>query len=176
MQGFISKHVAVVSLASILILIFAVPSCFAQEGTEVAGKITAAFTDQKNVEIGDVEGHVLSFATSEGTNASAGKNIFMDGAQVLNNSMGDLVKGSGPQHGYLKISKANDAIFVKWEHATTTVLSETGMPVTTFGGTFTYIGGTGQFVNIKGGGTFKGAFVSKTEYTVDWEGRYLIGK
>lgn len=176
MQNFISRHVAAGLLISILILIFAVGSCIAQEGTEVAGQITATFTDQKNIEIGDVEGHVFTFATSEGTNASAGKNIFMDGAQVVNYSTGDLIKGNGPQNGYLKITKASDTVFVKWEHKTATTLDKNGMPVTTFIGTFTFIGGTGQFANIKGGGNFKGAFVSKTEYTVDWEGRYSIGK
>ena len=62
----------------------------------------------------------------------------------------------------------------KWEHQLTTVMTEEGTPSTTFEGTFTYTGGMGKYENIKGGGTYKGMFTSKTEYVVDWMGEYSL--
>jgi len=173
----LSPNLLIISLVVVsLALIFGLSVSMAEEMTKVSGKITASFTDEKKVEVGDVEGHEISFITSEGKNASTGKTMFLDGAQVINYSMGDILKGSGPQHGYIKVWKENDGMISKWEHNVVTVMTEEGMPSTTFEGTFTYTSGMGKFAKIKGGGTYKGMFVSKTEYVVEWLGEYSIVK
>lgn len=170
------KRLIILSSALALILIFGASIVVAQESTKIAGKITAAFTDRKDVEVGDVIGHVISFSTSEGTNASAGENAFLEGAQVINYSMGDIVKGNGQQRGYIKISKGEDGAIAKWEHNLVTVMSADEQRSTSFEGKFTYTGGTGIYAGIKGGGTFKGQFTSPTEYVVNWLGEYTMGK
>jgi hypothetical protein len=67
-----------------------------------------------------------------------------------------------------------DGAICRWEHEVTTKMSEEGMAMTTFQGTFTYTGGLGKYAGIKGGGTYKGSFTSKTEYVVDWQGEYSL--
>ena len=158
-------------------LIFALAvTTLAQEKTKIAGKITVTYTKQEKIDVGDTEGHIFPMAESEGTNVSTGKNEFMDGAQVANMSFGDLVKGNGPQQGYIKFTKNGDTTFAKWESKVTTTLSDEGTPIITFEGTFSYIKGTGQLENIQGSGTYKGKFTSETTYEWEWEGEYFIKK
>ena len=76
----------------------------------------------------------------------------------------------------MKLTKKDDTVFAKWKGSVMTTLSAEGTPVTTFEGSFSYIKGTGHFENIHGGGTYKGRFISKTIYTVEWEGEYFIEK
>jgi len=133
-------------------------------------------TDRKEADIGDVEGHVLSFTPSEGTNASIGEVPFLDGAQVMNYSVGDLVKGNGQQNGYITLIKGEDGAIAKWEQKVVTTMSDGDKPVTTFEGNFTYTGGMGKYAGIKGGGTYKGSFTSETEYVADWQGEYTLAK
>jgi hypothetical protein len=165
-----------VLLAVMLVLIFIVGAAVsvAQDGTKVAGTITAAFTDRTDIEIGDMPGHIFSCAASEGTNKSTGENAFMDGAKAMNYSAGDLVNGNGNQNGYVKMMMGDDGAIAKWEHTITTTMGEGDQPMSTFKGTFTWTGGMGKYAGIKGKGTFEGKFTSPTEYTVDWQGEYTI--
>jgi hypothetical protein len=159
-----------------LVFAFAVTTSVAQEPTKIAGKIKAAYTKQDTINIGDTEGHNLTLAESKGNNTSTGKHKFMDGAQVTNMYTSDLVKGTGPHRGYIKFAKNGDATFAKWEGKVTTTISGEGSPIITFEGTFAYIKGASQFENIQGRGIYRGEFISKTEYMVEWEGEYLIKK
>jgi len=174
----IIKLKTAMGLFTSLALIFAlgVTTSTAQQKTKVSGKMTVAYTKQERIDVGDVEGHLISLSESEGINVSTGKPEFMNGAQVVNLSFADLVKGNGPQQGYVKNTKKGDTAIAKWEGKITTTLSAEGTPITTFEGTFSWIKGTGQFENIQGNGTYKGGFISKTIYTVDWEGEYSIKK
>jgi hypothetical protein len=157
-----------------LILAFTPTMTTAQEMMRIAGEIKAVYTKQDTAAVGDTEGHKLSFAISEGPNASTAEHEFMDGAQMVNYSFGDLVGGNGPHQGYIKFTKNGDSAFAKWNGEVTTTLSTENTPVTTFEGTTTWIKGTGKFKNIQGTGTYKGAFTSKTEYAVAWAGEYTI--
>ena len=164
------------SIILTLVIFIGASVSFAGEMMKISGKITATFTDEQRVEIGDVEGHEIAFITSEGTNASTGDMQFLEGAKVINYSMGDIHMGSGPQHGYIKVWNENDGMISKWEHELVTVMTAEGMPSTTFKGTFTYTGGMGKYAKIKGGGTYTGKFISKTEYVVEWKGEYTLAK
>jgi len=148
----------------------------AGETIKVAGKITAAYTEKHEMEVGDVEGHIISFTTSEGSNASTGESQFLDGAQAINYALGDIVMGTGPQHGYVKMMMGDDGAVSKWEHNVVTTFAEDGTPSIAFEGKFTFSGGMGKFANITGSGTYKGMFASKTEYVVDWQGEYTLGE
>ena len=148
----------------------------AQQTTSVSGKITSAFTHQDSIVVGDVVGHIMSLATSEGKNVNTGEHTFMDGAKVVNMSHSDLTMGSGIHQGYIQFIKNGDTATSKWEGKVTTVLDSVSAPVTSFEGVFSYTKGTGQFENIKGNGTYSGEFTSKTGYTVDWQSDYFIEK
>jgi hypothetical protein len=111
---------------------------------------------------------------SEGTNVNTGETEFMDGAQILNMSYTDVTQGNGFNQGYVRFTKEGDTTFAEWQGKIKTEVMSEGDPVTSFEGAFTYIKGTGSLVNIKGEGTFKGEFTSKTEYTVEWQASYFI--
>lgn len=170
------KTNTLIKLAICFVLVYSVVSldAIAQQMTIISGKMTCAYSDRKAFESGYTEGHSISLAESEGINISAGANVFMDGAQVVNFSFADLVKGNGPHQGYVKLLKKDDVAISKWQGEITTTMSVEGTPLTTFDGTFSYVKGLGKFNNIQGKGTFRGKFISQNIYTVEWEGEYSV--
>ncbi|OGC89310.1 MAG: hypothetical protein A2W25_13420 [candidate division Zixibacteria bacterium RBG_16_53_22] len=175
-RKFSPLFVSLLGAGMILLLILGAPNLFAQDKTAVGGKLTCNFVDQKQFAVDNIQGHALSLTQSAGNNISAKADSFMDGATVTNYSVGDLVKGTGYQFGYVMFTKDADTTWAKWDHETTTAIPAEGQPQTTFKGNFTYIAGTGQYKNIEGSGQYTGAFTSPTSYTVEWEGKYSIKK
>jgi hypothetical protein len=159
-----------------LILVFGAAVSNAQEMTEISGTISLVVTQQQPIEIGDAEGHEVNFMTSDGTNENKGEHDFMASAKVTNISYSDLVNGNGTHHGYVTLTTGDDSAIAKWKGTVTTTVTADTVSNTTFEGTYTYIHGTGKYVNINGGGTYKGSFSSETEYTAEWEGKYFIKK
>ena len=147
-----------------------------QNGTKVSGTIIAANVFLQAINLDDAKGHRLSLARSEGTNTSTGPHAFLDGGEVMIAGTDDLVNGTGPGLGYTKIVKGEDAVYLKREAKITTTISPQGEATTTFEGTFTFTKGAGQYQNIRGSGTYKGKYVSKTIYSIEWEGEYTLEK
>ena len=163
-------------LCMALILVLGITTSIAQDKVKVAGEMALTQTDKNEVEVGDVEKHIMNFTQYEGTNASVGENETMDGAQVVNLSFGDLVMGNGTHQGHVKFTKGDDTTYASWEGMVTTVVSEEGKPHSTFKGTFTWTKGTGAYENIQGTGSYSGMFTSETTLKVEWEGEYIIGE
>jgi hypothetical protein len=130
----------------------------------------------ERINVGDVDGHLVSLLISEGVNASTGDSGFMDGALVVNTITSDIVNYDGPFQGYSKITKKNDCVFAKFEGKITNTLSAEGNPVVLIDGTIDFFKGTGQFDNIKGIGTIKGRYLTPMIYISEWEGEYWINK
>lgn len=160
----------------LLLFVFGAASVVAQEGTKVSGKMTATNTSMDSIVVGDVPGHTMTLATAAGTNANTGDNSFLDGAQLLDMSYGNLIQGNGTNQGYSKFTMDGDIVFVKWEGEVTTVKDADGNPATSFEGTWAYTKGTGKFANITGEGTYTGNLTSPTGFLVEWRGYYSIGK
>ncbi len=134
------------------------------ERGRVGGTFTMTYTDQHPIPVADAEGHALLATTSSGTNRSTGPTPYMDGADVSNAEIADLVQGNGPHQGYVTVSH-NGAIQVsKWAGKVTTVLGSDKQPVTTFKGTWTNVKGP------TGHGVYKGRITGPKTYTVDWQG------
>jgi hypothetical protein len=143
---------------------------------KVAGKQTLAYTRQERINVGDIEGHILSIVEAEGVNVSTGESDYMNGAQVINIVTSDLVNFNGPIQGYSIMKKKDDGAFAKFEGKITTTLSAEGTPVAVLEVVhLTWMQGTGQFKNIQGAATAKGRYISKNIYLVEWEGEYWIG-
>ncbi len=174
MQFLELRKTTTLCIGFVIVLVFCAVGLNAQQPTNISGKITAAATHQDSVIVGDVASHKISLMVSEGTNVNTGESEFMDGAQIVNMSHSDLTQGNGVNQGYVRFAKGGDTTFAEWQGKITTNVMTEGDPVTSLEGTYTYIKGTGSFENIKGEGTFNGKFTSKTEYTVDWEGSYII--
>lgn len=174
MQMLTFKRSTTLFISFALIFALSVTTSRAKEKTKIAGTMTISYTKQETLDVGDTEEHIVALSEGEGVHVSTGKHKFMDGAQLVNISFGDLVKGNGPHQGYVRLTQKGETVFARWEGKITTTLSPEGTPVTTFEGSFSFITGTGQFKNIQGSGTYKGGFISRTIYTVEWEGEYFI--
>jgi hypothetical protein len=175
MQMLTSRRLVALFASVALIVAVVVAPTAAQEKFKVAGKMTSTETRHDTIAIGDVEGHIFSLSKYEGTNASTGESKFMDGAQLVNVASSELTMGVGPHHGYVRLINADGTVVAQWAGRVTTVSTKEG-PLVSFEGTYSYTMGTGKFQNIRGSGTYKGRFTSKTEYTSDWEGEYYIEK
>jgi hypothetical protein len=170
-----SKHTLALVLSAALICILCAGISLAQEKIKAAGTMTMTEAKADTMLVGNTEGHALALMRETGTNAATGETKFMDGAQAVNVSTSDLVKGNGPFNGYLMLTLGENSVFCKWKGKVTTVMGKDG-PQTSFAGTFNWTGGTGQYAKITGEGTFKGHYTSPTAYTVDWSGEYTLGE
>jgi len=161
-----------------LIAAVAVTTSIAQQKSEhkIAGKSTFTLSKQEVIEVGDTEGHTLGIAVWEGTNVSTGSHPFMDGAKIVVMGFGDLVKGTGPDQGYDRMTKDGDTAFVRYSGKVTATSSGGAITGVTYEGKFSWISGTGQFQGIQGGGTYKGKMTSEKTDVVEWEGEYTIKK
>ena len=174
MTHFTQKPTLIIILSLLLILILTAAITTAQEKIKVAGNVTMATTKYETVSLSDADNHTYSFYTYDGVNMSKGQSIFMDGAQVINTGVSDLVKGNGPHQGYVKFLKGGDSILAKWSGIVTTTLSPEGAPLISFAGTFSYIAGAGKYENIQGGGSYSGKYISKMIVNFNWEAEYFI--
>ncbi len=170
------RSLTVLFVSLVMALALSATTLSAQQTTSISGKITAAYTHQDSIVVGDIMGHIMSLAASEGKNVNTGEHTFMDGAQVVNMSYSDLTRGNGVHQGHIMFLKNGDTTYARWGGKVSTVLDSAGAPITSLEGVFSYTKGTGRFKNIKGNGSYKGKFISKTGYSVDWQSDYLIQK
>jgi hypothetical protein len=121
-------------------------------------RIISQITNIHVIKVGDVEGHIIAIFERRGLR-------FSDEGEVgsyVNWVTSDTIKGKGTHVGYNRIT---------YEDGSTTVAKFEGTmePLegrrSTGKGTFTYIGGSGRFEGIKGGGTF--TYKTITPYTKD---------
>jgi hypothetical protein len=142
---------------------------------KAAGTMTMTEARRDTMTVGNAEGHGVSLLRSTGTNAATSEMKLMDGAQVVHVGFSDLVNGNGPHNGYTILTMNGNSVFVEWKGTVTTVPGEKE-PLTSFAGTYVWIGGAGEYAKISGSGTYKGHFTSKTAYTAEWTGEYSLGK
>lgn len=138
--------------------------------SRIAGTFTAKYAEQHPLPVPDAEGHSLMLGRVQGVNRSTGPTPYMDQASVTSLEFGDLIQGNGPHQGYITFSQGGDTAISKWSGKVTTTLSPDKTPMTSFAGTWTKVKGSGRYQDVTGKGTYKGRFISQTEYTVDWSG------
>ena len=133
----------------------------------ISGAIAVKLTKQEMLPVSAQSGDMLMLAESHGTNKSSN---WMDDAEVVNKEIDFLLKGSGPQHGYITFAKGEDTVDVKWSGHVHTVMVN-GQPQISFHGTWEHVKGTGKYQGTQGKGSYKGRFTSQTDYVVDWVGQ-----
>ena len=117
---------------------------------------------------GDVPKHELIQITSIETITSTETNF--NDIEVQQYYQNDLVAGSGTSSGYrILLHKNGDESYNKFKGTQKLIIKEGGEWEVAFEGTWRFTGGTGKFINIKGGGTYQGK-VTKKGYAYDWEG------
>lgn len=116
---------------------------------------------------GDVPNHEIIQSIRLDTVSSSDPDF--DGSRYINYEQVDQIAGTGSHRGYgRQITKSGDEIYHKWEGSHKTIVKD-GTWESSFQGKFEYVGGTGKFKNIKGGGTYKGT-VSPRGGAGNWEG------
>ena len=141
---------------------------------KVSGNQTCAYNKLERIDVGDIEGHMVSFMISEGVNVSTGHVKFFNGAQIVSVITSDIVYFNGLFQGYTKFTNKGDSLFSKFEGKIKNTHSVEGNYVQSMEGTVSFIKGTGQYENIRGNGTFKGRYLSKIIYVNEWEAEYWI--
>jgi hypothetical protein len=77
----------------------------------------------------------------------------------------DQTDGTGTHKGYYTyVMKGGDQAYGDFEGTHKTVSKPDGTWLTTWEGTYRYLGGTGKYKNIKGSGTYKGQVGAKEPY------------
>lgn len=101
------------------------------------------------MQVGDVPSHVVGIADASGLS-------FNDSGEVANYSgkiFFDLTNGTGPHQSYTVLTFEDKSTLISLNKGMTTARPD---GTSTFEGTFTYIGGTGRFSGVKGGGSYTG--------------------
>src|ERR1700683_721685 len=147
-------------------LVMSVPVC----AEAISGAITLKVTKQEVLPITAQSGDMLMLVETHGTNKSSN---WMDDAEVVNKEIDFLLQGNGPQHGYITFAKGEDTVDVKWGGIVNTAMAN-GQPQISFHGTWEQLKGTGKYQGIQGKGSYKGHFISQTEYVVDWAGHSSV--
>jgi hypothetical protein len=112
---------------------------------------TAYVTKVNAIEVGDVPGHMV------GVSELAGLAFFESGevATSLTRAMWDYVKLSGPSQGYTLFTFEDGSTIVEKFQGTQTA-DPGGKTTSLWGGTFSFVQGSGRFAGIQGSGSYTG--------------------
>ena len=135
---------------------------------DCAGSFAGRATSQTIISLPDVSNHDLSLVEIRGVQKSTDQN--WDNAKITYWGTADVIAGNGPQRGYFVNEHADgDRDFGIFEGKIITTGGEV-----TIEGSWKYTGGTGNFQELTGGGTYKGRMTSPTEVENTWAGTYEL--
>jgi len=150
----------VLGVIGILIIaaLLLVPATQARAKSEkVEGRAITQITKMHVIKVGDVDGHVIGAFERRGLG-------FINGevTTYLNRGMFDYIKGKGTAEGYTTYTFEDGSTTVAKFQGTVTPTKDKR---STAKGTYSYIGGSGRFEGIKGGGSW--TVMRYTPYTAE---------
>jgi len=127
----------------------------AQSGTFTASGKVAAVLSETKMAPGDKPGHELMLVRRMDV-ITYSDPVFNSGQAVVA-TFADFTAGNGPHRGYFAVTHpSGDKTFTTYEGIAKATPKPGGPPDVTFEGKWSYVGGTGKFEGISGGGTYKG--------------------
>ncbi len=136
--------------------------------TKITGTFTGKIRTQTVSALFHENNHALTLVEVVGTHAST--DPLWNGARITYWGTGDLVNGSGSQHGYWCNEHAEgDRDWGTFEGTLNLSGQQASME-----GTYKITGGIGKFKGISGGGTYKGHFPSPADVVNNWDGDYTF--
>jgi hypothetical protein len=163
-----ANHIIVITLSLALLLLLAAPFVQAAERGKVTGRLVYYATSFQSVPVGDVEGHIIFLFEAKGIG-------FWEpwgAALVKESATGDRTKGMGPTETY-EIDTFPDGSTITFKIKGEATSAERGK--TAAGeSTWTFLGGTGKFQGIQGGGTGKFWVLGPGQWYGDAEGEYTL--
>jgi len=134
----------------------------------ITGSFSGRITNQSGIPLTDQPNHEIGIAQVQGTQTSADR--LWNNADITYWGTNDLVDGQGSQRGYYNNIHADGGRdFGTFEGR----VSAGGKIVE---GSFTIVGGDGQYRGITGSGTFKTVMKSETELEANWQGIYELAR
>jgi len=134
---------------AVFVTFTAVPAAWAQKTVNEKGRVVYHFVKAEVMQVGDVPGHIIGIVDASGLD-------FPDTGEVAifsNKISLDLINGTGSHQTYTVNTFEDKSTMVSKGKGVTTAHPD---GTSTFEGTYTYIGGTGRFAGIKGGGSYTG--------------------
>jgi hypothetical protein len=126
-------------------------------------------SDRTAVYPGDDPNHELVLYTRRDTTTSSDPD--WNETEVMIYGQDDqVVPGTGTHRGYSRRLFKNGEIYGSFEGMHKITFKEDGSRETTWEGTWKVTGGTGEFKNIKGSGTYRGKAASREGASTEWEG------
>jgi hypothetical protein len=134
----------------------------------VSGSFSGRATTQAIISLQDTPNHNLNLLEVAGVQKTS-DDVWND-ARITYWGTADLIDGSGPQRRYfVNVHSNGDRDTGTFEGKVITAAGQV-----TIEGTWKYVGGTGMFRGLKGGGTYKGRMTSPTKVENTWEGTYEL--
>src|SRR2546429_1183853 len=177
-----TARTTIATLAALFTIGFVVTETSGQEKQKfsfVAPPAVSTYTQQHEIEVGDVPGHKVRLFEIRAKYADEAPRYA--GVKVVEGwtrALSDLINGSGRSHGYaISILENGDKIFSRFETLVQTAVESDGSRKSSYTTVTTLTGGTGKFTTIRG--TLRGAGTTdfKTGLSgVKTEGEYWFEK
>ena len=168
MQTIKSKKMMLLIIILAGIFALGVTTSLAQEKNRIKRKCFGTGVSEQ-IEVGDIDGHVILTGTTKGVEVNSGATIF-------GCSTSDLVNGNGTMLTYVTTIYKDGLTVVEGQGKISTTMSPEGKPLRAFEGSWSYVKGTGKWKNVQGNGTFKGKYIGPGIFAYDSEGEYFIKK
>ncbi len=126
-----------------------VGAAWAEQSVTDKGRVVYHNAKVDAMEVGDAPGHVLAIADQRGLQINQAGEVGQWSTRVFL----DLTNGTGPHFSYTIVTFEDKSTAITKANGVTTARAD---GTSTFEGSFEYIGGSGRFSGIKGGGKYAG--------------------
>ncbi len=142
----------------------------AREPVQISGTNHCKAVEQHAMSVAGDPDHVLVMVKATCDVSATGQSQMSQGGQAAVEEVDDLVKGTGPLHGYYMLTlKDGSTSFQTYAGKATTTMVD-GKPRTAAVLTFEQVNGTGQMANAQFQGSAQGTLVSPTEFVSEFRG------
>ena len=144
----------------------------ANAAEKVAGCATFSMTHPVTIPVGGLSAeHVLWHTLDHGSQIEFSSERFAN-CSAERTTTCDMVRGRGACFGYqTALSSEGDRLITKYSGGIEPEAGDDGKATDlSLRGTWVVISGSGKFLNVRGGGTYRGRFTSDHEYTLEWSG------
>lgn len=133
----------------VLGIVVTAPSAWADKTVKVKGRVVYHIVKVDLMDVGDAPGHVLALAEQRGLLTTDTGEVGTWSTKVVL----DLRNGTGTHQAYTVTMFEDKSTMITQGKGATTAHPDGS---SAFEGTFTYIGGTGRYAGIAGGGSYAG--------------------
>ena len=156
-------------------LVIALMAMFAgalQAAEKVAGSATFSMASRVTLPVSSATADHTLLQSSELASQLQLSGETLNGCSVERTTLCDMVRGRGTCFGYqTTLASETDRLVTKYSGV---ILPDKGVDKKPtdliMRGTWVVIDGTGKYLHYQGGGTYRGRFISDSEYTLEWSG------